>query len=118
MNDHRLVLVVDRSEETREVLQTALRRRGVATLAAAEPRRGVELAAKHHPAVIVLDLDSDDVQLEWFTSSQQQSPDGGDVHLILLGSARRGKCTTRAGEFIAKPYHYGPLIRKIEKLLE
>lgn len=116
MNDHRLVLVVDRSEETREVLQTALGRRGVPTLAAAEPRRGIELAEKHHPAVIVIDLDCDDVQLEWFTPIQRRSPNG-EVHLILLGSARRGKGTTLAGEFIAKPYHYGPLIRKIEKLL-
>lgn len=117
MNDRRVVLVVDRSGETREVLQTALQRRGVATLAAAEPRRGVQLAAEHRPAVIVLDLDGDDVQPEWF-APQYPSPDGRPTHMILLGSVRRGRCTAAAGDFFAKPYHYGPLIRKIEELLE
>jgi DNA-binding response OmpR family regulator len=117
LNDRRVVLVVDRSEETREVLQTALQRRGVATLAAAEPRRAVQLAAEHRPAVIVLDVDGDDVPPDWL-APLYQSPDGRPAHMILLGSIRRGTCTTAAGDFFAKPYHYGPLIRKIEELLE
>jgi len=35
---------------------------------------------------------------------------------IVVG--RLGDGGQRHGEFVAKPYHYGPLIRKIEKLLD
>ncbi len=51
------VLIVDRSPSTREVLQTALERRGVRTLAVGRPEAGLELARRHHPELIVLDLD-------------------------------------------------------------
>jgi hypothetical protein len=39
--------------------------------------------------------------------------------LVLLGSARAptGRQMASQGEFVAKPYHYAPLIRKIEELL-
>jgi hypothetical protein len=36
--------------------------------------------------------------------------------MVLLGSARRAG-TSPSGEFVAKPYHYAPLILKIEQLL-
>ena len=38
--------------------------------------------------------------------------DGGDYGNAML---TRGQFS--AGHFVAKPYHYGPLIRKIEALL-
>jgi CheY-like chemotaxis protein len=55
----RSVLVVDRSEETREVLTTALERRGCRIFAASRARRGLELAREHQPDLIVLDLEVD-----------------------------------------------------------
>ena len=55
------VLIVDRSEETREVLQTVLERRGVRTLAAGRTAAGLDLARRHQPDLIVLDLELDDV---------------------------------------------------------
>ena len=43
----RSVLIVDRSEENREVLQTVLERHGVRTLAASEPEKAAELARQN-----------------------------------------------------------------------
>jgi hypothetical protein len=39
-----------------------------------------------------------------------------DTSLVLLGTARQK--SSSKGEFVAKPYHYAPLIRKIESLLD
>ena len=56
LNRQRSVLIVDRSEETREVLQTVLERRGERTLAASRAVKGLELARRHRPDLVVLDL--------------------------------------------------------------
>jgi DNA-binding response OmpR family regulator len=53
-------LVVDRSEDTQEVLQAALERPGVRILAANRAQRGLELARQHRPDLIVLDVELDD----------------------------------------------------------
>lgn len=113
----RSVLVVDPMEETREVLRTALEKRGVRILAADEARQGVALARRHRPDLIVVDLEcagaADAAAAgEFGLPGPQDSPP-----LVLLGSLR---CAARpaGAEFLAKPYHYPPLIRKIESLLD
>ena len=40
------------------------------------------------------------------------------TRFVLLGSLRRQGNGLPGGEFVAKPYHYGLLIRKIEELLD
>jgi DNA-binding response OmpR family regulator len=124
LNGQRSVLIVDRSEETREVLQIALERRGVRTLAAGRAEKGLELAQQHHPDLIVLDLELDDMLAEPFaapscgaddTPAPQSQP--YQPHWVLLGSLRDRRNRLSGGEFVAKPYHYGPLIRRIEELL-
>ncbi len=116
----RSVLIVDRSEETREVLSTALERHGVRTFSAGRAQHGLELARQLHPDLIVLDLELDD-ELDGSTgeaiapfaqeSAVQETP------MVLLGSVRRSAARLPGGEFVRKPYHYGPLIRRIEELL-
>ena len=132
MNGQRSVLIVDQSEETREVLQTALERRGVRTLATGRAEKGLELARRHQPDLVVLDLEIDDMPADGFsgcgagvppadcrageTPSPQTAP--YEPRLILLGSLRRQGNNLPGGEFVAKPYHYGLLIRRIEELLD
>jgi CheY-like chemotaxis protein len=102
------VLIVDRSADEREVLRTALARRGLRILEAAEAETGVELARQHQPAVIVLDLDARDVEETDWTSESGRS-------LIVLGTARR-EHDLPPHESVARPFHYGPLVAKIEQL--
>ena len=59
MDSRRSVLIVDSSDETRVVLQTALERRGVRTMAASRAEQGLAMAQRHHPDLIVLDLEID-----------------------------------------------------------
>lgn len=110
------VLIVDESEETREVLTTALERRGLRILAASRPGQGLELARFHHPDLVVLDLESQGPSPEDTYDRFAREVSEGPTHLILLGSCRLPECSP-GPEFIRKPYHYGPLVRRIEQLL-
>jgi CheY-like chemotaxis protein len=136
LNGHRSVLIIDRSEETREVLQTVLERHGVRTLAAGRAEKGLELARRHHPDLVVLDLEMDEVPAERFCdvgdSAQGDSPIFAETKIgtvpspapqyqpqfVLLGNLRRQGNGLPGSEFVAKPYEYGLLIRKIEELLD
>jgi PleD family two-component response regulator len=111
------VLIVDSSEENREVLQTALQRRGLRILAASRACEGIELAREHHPDLIVLNLELDDTGPESVSAPFAEHSRADGAPLVLLGSVRRHH-PRPDGEFVAKPYHYGPLVRKIEDLLD
>jgi CheY-like chemotaxis protein len=133
VDGQRSVLIVDRSRETREVLQTALERRGVRTLAAGRTEKGLELARLHQPDLIVLDLELEDMPDclpvgqaflpdRELTRAKPRAADEPETaqyqpQMILLGSLRGLRNHLPEGEFVRKPYHYGPLIRKIEELL-
>jgi DNA-binding NarL/FixJ family response regulator len=129
MNSHPSVLIVDRSEETREVLQTALERRGVKILSAGRAASGIRLAQEHQPDLIVLDLETDDASdcltKNWESLGSEKStqnansaqPHPYQPRLVLLGKMRGCGCSVPGGEFVSKPYHFGPLIRKIEEML-
>jgi DNA-binding response OmpR family regulator len=118
----RSVLIVDSLEETREVLRTALEERGLRIFAASRAETGLALARKHHPDVIVLDLDFDragnDSAEQEISSGFSAESQARATPLVMLGSARRGQTALPSGEFVSKPYHYAPLIRKIEALLD
>ena len=127
LDSQQSVLIVNFSEETREVLQTALERRGLRTFSASRARRGLELARRHHPDLIVLDLDVEDSTAESLSVPFAEHSRSECALLVLLGTARRGKSPADGdangdasgdfAEFVAKPYHYGSLIRRIEELL-
>ena len=119
VDDRQSVLIVDRSEENREVLQTVLERRGVQTLAAGRTEIGLELARRHQPDLIVLDLEIDDAA---GYTEQIMGPTGMFAseyrpRMVLLGNLRGWRKRLPQSEFMPKPYHYGCLIRKIEDLL-
>lgn len=111
----RRVLIVDRSPENREVLRTVLQRRGMEILEAAEPRRGLALARRHRPDVIVVDLEHESPEdALWVAELNQQTIDGR--LLVLGGVSHLGPPLTPRS--IAKPYHFGPVIRTIEQMAE
>ena len=114
--NHR-VLIVDRSSETRELLRTVLQQRGIQTLEASATGQGLELAREHRPQVIVVDLEhcAGEADAKAVGGAEWQAQ---DARMVFL-SASRGRYLDRvAGEFVLKPYHYAPLLRKIESLLE
>ena len=116
MDSRRSVLIVDASDETCVVLQTALERRGLRTMAASQTKQGLALAQQHHPDLIVLDLEIDPGGPDDVADSFAQQSRTDHASLVLLGSVRRRQPPPQ-GEYVAKPYHYAPLIRRIEEIL-
>jgi CheY-like chemotaxis protein len=117
LSPQRQVLIVDGSEDTREVLCTALQRRGVPTLQASGARQGVELARQHHPQVIVLDSESEAADDEKICNEYEAESRDHQSCLVVLGRARFYDRSLPKDRIVPKPYHFAPLIRTIERLL-
>jgi DNA-binding response OmpR family regulator len=113
----RRVLIVDQSEDAREVLRTVLQRRGVQIYEASAVRVGLELASQYQPDVIVLDAETVSPQDHGVCGGFDDHARRDNTALVLLGTLRSPRGTAAAAQVVGKPYHYGPLIRTIELLL-
>ncbi|HZZ72057.1 MAG TPA: response regulator [Pirellulales bacterium] len=111
------VLIVDESSEAREVLKTALQRLGMRIFEASRAQQGVAMARECHPDLIVLDLEAETADASELTGNFAATAPEHPATLVMLGTAQRRPAPARGSEFISKPYHYAPLIRKIESLL-
>ncbi len=117
MAPRRSLLIIDRLPESREVLRTVLECRGWHIIEANAPNQGAEMVRMHHPDLVVLDLETDAISSDHdcdgvVKASQQQA-----TPIVILGNVRRGAPLEASGAVLQKPYHYAPLIRKIEELL-
>ncbi len=111
----RSVLIVDRSSDSRQVLRAALERRGLTILEADRADEGLTLARRHKPNLIVLDLEVDAGSFDSLPAEYEQATRAEHTPLVLLGNVRR--TTGDVCQFVSKPYHYAPLVRKIEELV-
>jgi DNA-binding response OmpR family regulator len=111
------VVIVEALPDARDVLCASLERRGLVAFSTSEANEGLELARKHHPDVIVFDVeapaaDNEVVQHRLEAESRREHSD-----LVILGCARFLSDVPR-DRMIAKPYHFAPLIHKIEQIVE
>ncbi len=114
----RRVLIVDQSREAREVLKTILERRGIQTLEASEARAGLELARKYRPNVIVLDLECKAADEASVRRQYDAESTDSDTSLVVLGTVPRFTPQQSNEHVVSKPYHYAPLVRTIEQLVD
>lgn len=112
------VLIVDHSAESREILRTLLERRGARTIEARRPEEAIKLADLHHPDLILLDAESDQSARGKATDELQAAAHRNAAPIVILGTVARRPERNLTGQIVAKPYHYGQLIRKIEDLLD
>src|SRR5687767_7601732 len=91
------VLIVERSVEIREVLRTALERRGLEIYEASRTDLGLQLARRHQPNLVVLDLDEQSADAEALTGEFSKSASAEPTPVIILGALRRP--LTFSGEF-------------------
>ncbi len=118
MPPQRRVLIVDQLSETRETLRSVLETHGLRIFEAGGADEGLTALRDERPDIVVLDMEEtaaeDHLRCEALVAAtqQQQTP------LVLLGSARRAPEGVAKSDVVRKPYHYGPLVRKIEQLLE
>lgn len=112
------VLIVDQSAESREVLRTLLERTGTATLEATGPGEGATLAESSRPNLIVYDADSDHTPGGEGSRQLADTATRMATPIVLLGRIQGAKTSLLANDHLAKPYHYGQLLRKIADVLD
>jgi CheY-like chemotaxis protein len=112
------VLIVDASAESREVLRTLLEREGAETLEASEACRATHIVRQWHPHLVVYDAESERAPSFQAWNDLGRTTTRNDIPIVVLGTAKRHIGPLPTGQFVSKPYHYGPLIRKIEGLLD
>jgi CheY-like chemotaxis protein len=108
---------VEDSADSREVLHTLLHRRGVPSVEVSSVREGLAMVRQHQPLVVVLDLDADEAEDEQLRDELEAITAGSESALVVLGRSGRYLGKLPDDQVIAKPYHYGPLLRTIERLL-
>ena len=111
------ILIVDSSAESRDILSTLLRRQGAETLEASRTSRAKALVEQESPDLIVLDLESLPETSNQETIELDSSASRSAIPIVVLGTVKRQFRPVSEGHFVSKPYHYGPLIRRIEDLL-
>jgi len=111
------ILIVDASSESREVLSALLARHGISTIEARRPEQAIELTDRHQPDLILFDADSERCPQGNAASRLYDAADCSDTPMVILGTVPRPEQQYPPGQFVSKPYHYGPLIRRIEALL-
>jgi len=111
-------MIVDASRESREVLRVLLERRGARTIEADGPEEALRLADHHRPDLIVLDAESDPTPTSKPTNELRDVASRIDTPIVILGKVRQLQPPALPGQIVAKPYHYGALIRKIDVLLD
>ena len=116
-NHSQSVLIIDRSEDTSQVLRTVLERRGVQIFDTRHAGTGLKLAQRMHPTLIILDWDvipADDPSIRDGLDHETEST---QTPIVVLGNIRKSEAILPHYCVVPTPYHYGPLIRKIEQLL-
>ncbi len=99
----------------------ALARQSVRIVEAPFAEGGLTMARLHQPDVIVVDLESSCVNDRCAAEFASLAEDSGST-VIFLGNELRARSIAKGPsgphcDFIAKPYHYRPLILKIEESL-
>jgi len=111
------VLIVDVSRESRDILRTLLDRQGTETLETAQFQSASAIAKRERPDLIVCDADSDRSPAKEATRQLAHLASRSAIPIVVLGTVERDFRPLSGGNLVPKPYHYGPLLRKIEELL-
>ena len=112
------VLIVDRSRESRDLLGSLLARQGAEVLEARGAERGAQLAAEKRPDLIVVDAEASAAGREDEAAARLAAAAARNAcPIVVLGTYRSSATPFGAEQFVAKPYHYRTLIRRIEELL-
>jgi DNA-binding response OmpR family regulator len=113
------VLIVDRSRESRDLLSSLLARHGAEVIEARGADRGAQMTDQRRPDLIVVDDEAAHHDDDGDESAARLAAAAArnDVPIVVLGTFRRRASPLPTEQFVAKPYHYGALIRRIEELL-
>lgn len=116
-----LVLVVDDEPEIRESVREFLEEEGMTVMAVADGRQAIDRAAKHHPAVVLLDMSLPLLSGEEVAGQLQIMFPAEDAPRIVVMTAdgRAAEWAQRIGavDYLHKPFDLDDLVSVVRKAL-
>jgi CheY-like chemotaxis protein len=107
------VLIVDDDPEVRELMQDALERRGFDVVAVESGAEALGYLARDPAALILLDLEMDDIDGWEVLSALKRHPHFGSFRVVVV-SGTRGTIPKWAG-YLRKPFHVDALLTLLEQ---
>ena len=122
-SEKKTVLIIDDREEIRELVAITLRGTEFKVLEASGGHKGIQIARKHKPDVILLDIMMPEI--DGFTVSNfiKQIPDTKDIPIIFL-TAKETKVGLNialkqgAVDYIMKPFNPNDLLARLRRAIE
>ena len=114
MSQRATVLVVDDDPDTVETMREILEEEGHTVLSAANGKEGLELALRHIPDLVLLDLDMPVMNGHAFLDAVRRSPSLANVTVVVLsGMADAGDVSC---ESVKKPLRPDTLVGLIDRV--
>ena len=113
------ILVVDDEAHIRRFLKHELTNSGYHVLEASEGKEAIDLARKHHPDLITLDIMMPDISGLDVTAVLKNDPDTKDIPILIISVVEEREKAAKLGanDFVAKPFTMKVLTEKINRLL-
>lgn len=113
------VLVIEDDDEVRELLAIVLSEDGHHVRCAESAALALDLARRHGPVLVLLDLSLADMPLDAFVTALRNLPDFRASIIALSGAADLEAQAARIGAdgFIAKPFDLEHLLGTVDDLL-
>ena len=104
---HGRVLIVDDDDDIREITQDALERHGYEVVAVASGAEALGYLAHDTPAVLLLDLEMDDVNGWEVIGALQRRPDFDRITIVVVSGSE--STPPRGVHFLRKPFRIDAL---------
>ena len=117
------ILIVEDDHSLAEVLSIRLAQQGYSTLEAHTGHAGLELARRHHPRLVLLDLRLPDKEGLTVCQELDEDPQTSDIPVIILSGMERPDIIRRSRAagcqfFVRKPYDPNALLILIQHALD
>jgi PAS domain S-box-containing protein len=118
-NGHKTILVVDDEANIRRFLSHELKKRGYSIIQASGGDKAVELARKHHPDLITLDVLMGGMGGFDVTAVLKNDPETKNIPILIISVVEDKKRAYQLGanDYLTKPFKIEDLVDKVNRLL-
>ena len=112
-----VVLVIDDDPAARDLLSRTLRSDGLGVVTAADGRAGIEMARRHHPSIILLDVIMPEMDGWAVLGALKQDPTTAGIPVIMLSMLSNAEMGSVLGadEYITKPVDQAQLLALVDR---
>ena len=116
------ILIVDDSQDIRDLLKVVVGALGYSTLEAADGREALEIAKQRTPDLILMDLSMPVMDGFGATRIIREMPDIGQIPIVAVSAHNTPQHRTQAlqvgcNEYLSKPVNFAELSKLITRLL-